>query len=292
MFDRDDLPAIRAAKAELFTQGGILELIEADTGTLNDVGGLTGLKQWLTVRQRAHEPKARAMGIEPPKGILLTGIPGTGKSYVAKTLARSWDLPLILLDPARLYSKYIGETEQRLHAALAAVDALAPAVLWIDEIEKGFATNSSDSGTSERLLGTFLRWMQDRKTTVFIVATANDVSSLPPEFLRRGRFDEIFFVDLPTQEDRTSIFSLHLERRGHSSQQFDLGTLATASENFSGAEIEAAVVGALYRSLDSDAELTDEMVLEEIKATVPLAVSRAEDIHALRSWAQQRAVPA
>ena len=292
VFDREDLPSIRAAKAEIFTQGGILELIEADTGTLDDVGGLRGLKDWLSLRRRAHEPRARKLGIDPPKGILLTGIPGTGKSYVAKTLARTWDLPLVLLDPARLYSKYIGETEQRLAAALAAVDALAPAVLWIDEIEKGFATNSGDSGTSERLLGTFLRWMQDRELSVFIVATANDVSKLPPELLRRGRFDEIFFVDLPAAEDRAAIFRLHLERRGYRGDCLRLDEVVDASESFSGAEIEAAIVGALYRSLDSGEDLDTEMVLGELKATVPLAQARAEDIQALRTWAATRAVTA
>lgn len=292
VFDRDDLPAIRAAKAEIFTQGGILELIEADTGTLDDVGGLSELKSWLALRHRAHEPRAREMGIDPPKGVLLTGIPGTGKSYVAKTLARTWDLPLVLLDPARLYSKYIGETEKRLSAALAAVDGLAPAVLWIDEIEKGFATDSGDSGTSERLLGTFLRWMQDRQASVFIVATANDVSKLPPEFLRRGRFDEIFFVDLPSSADRAAIFELHLRRRGYSGSHVRLDDVVEASEAFSGAEIEAAIVGALYRSLETGQDLDTGMVLEELKATVPLAHARAEDIQALRAWAATRAVTA
>ncbi len=292
VFDRHDLPAIRAAKAEIFTQGGILELIEADTGTLDDVGGLSGLKSWLELRRRANEPRAREMGIDPPKGILLTGIPGTGKSFVAKTLARTWDVPLVLLDPARLYSKYIGETEQRLGAALTAVDRLAPAVLWIDEIEKGFATDTGDSGTSERLLGTFLRWMQDREPAVFIVATANDVTRLPPEFLRKGRFDEIFFVDLPSPDDRAEIFRLHLERRGHDGRHIRLDELVDASGSFSGAEIESAIVGALYRSLESGDDLDTEMLLEELKATVPLAHARADDIEALRAWAATRATVA
>lgn len=197
-----DLPAIRAAKAELFAVGGILELVEADVGSLDQVGGLDGLRTWLRVRHEAQS--APEMGLPAPRGVLLTGVPGCGKSMVAKTLAKTWGQPLVLLDPARLYSKYIGESEKRLESALEAVGAMAPAVLWIDEIEKGFATGgSADGGVSTRLLGSYLRWMQDRPDGVFVIATANDVRSLPPEFLRKGRFDEIFFVDLPDPRGST-----------------------------------------------------------------------------------------
>lgn len=287
-----DIPSLRSARAALFTADGILELIEADVGTLDAVGGLDGLKAWLNVRLRAREtPTAN---LPPPRGILLTGVPGCGKSFIAKTLARTWEQPLVLLDPSRLYSKYIGESETRLAKSLAAVDALAPAVLWIDEIEKGFATagNDSDGGTSSRLLGTFLRWMQDRPAGVFVVATANNVTGLPPEFLRKGRFDEIFFVDLPDSGARHEILIHHLGSREHDPEQFDLTRLVMASSGYSGAEIESAVVGATYRAFAKDAALDTATLLVELESAVPLSVSRAESVAALRAWADGRAVSA
>ena len=199
----------------------------------------------------------------------------------------------MLLDPARLYSKYIGETEQRLIDSLASIETMAPVVLWIDEIEKGFATSGDgDGGVSQRILGTLLRWMQEHTADVFIVATANDVTSLPPEFLRRGRFDEIFFVDLPDEDATQAIFELHLERRKLDVADFAIGDLVSAAIGFSGAEIEASIVGALYRSLDDSTPLNTTHILEEIVATVPLSRSRPEDIDRLRAWARDRAVPA
>jgi SpoVK/Ycf46/Vps4 family AAA+-type ATPase len=273
----------------LLSADGILELVEAEVGTLEQVGGLDGLKQWLSVRRAAHAKG----GMDAARGILLTGIPGCGKSFVAKTLARTWDLPLVLLDPSRLYRPYIGETEQRLQEALRSIDALAPAVLWIDEIEKGFAAGGqSDSGVSQRLLGTFLRWMQERETGVFLVATANDVSQLPPEFLRKGRFDEIFFVDLPGGPARRDIFTLHLTKRDLTMSEHELERLARDSEGFSGAEIEAAVVGALYRAFAADRPVECADIEAEMTATVPLSTSRAEDVLAMRNWASDRAVAA
>jgi SpoVK/Ycf46/Vps4 family AAA+-type ATPase len=230
-------------------------------------------------------------GLDPPRGVLLTGVPGCGKSLVAKTLANTWALPLVLLDPSRLYSKYIGESEQRLNAALSTVEAMAPAVLWIDEIEKGLASSGdADGGVSRRLLGTFLRWMQERGGDVFMVATANDVSALPPELLRRGRFDEIFFVDLPGTDERAEILSVHLTKRERDPQDFDLTRLVAASEGFSGAELETVVVGALYRALAADNALTTADLMKELEATVPLSISRHEEIDALRAWADGRAV--
>jgi SpoVK/Ycf46/Vps4 family AAA+-type ATPase len=206
---------------------------------------------------------------------------------MAKAVARDWGMPLALLDPARLFGSYVGESERRLRQALDQADAMAPVVLWIDEIEKGFAVGGdADGGVAQRMLGTFLRWMQ------FLVATSNDVSHLPPEFLRKGRFDEIFFVDLPEEPQREAIFRSHLERRHRDPAKFDLKALGAASVGFSGAEIEAAVVGALYRAFASAGEVTTESMEAELNGTVPLSRSRAEDVAALRAWASQRAVPA
>lgn len=286
-----DIPALRTAKAELLNSDGILELVEADVGTLETIGGLNGLKSWLRLRRRVMISDDALPGLDPPRGVLLTGVPGCGKSLVAKTLAHTWGLPLVLLDPSRLYSKYIGESEQRLIAALATVEAMAPAVLWIDEIEKGLASSGDgDGGVSRRLLGTFLRWMQERGGDVFMVATANDVSALPPELLRRGRFDEIFFVDLPGTDERAEILSIHLVKRGQDPNNFDLAPLVAGSEGFSGAELETVVVGALYRALADEGDLTTDNLMNELAGTVPLSVSRREDVASLRAWADGRAV--
>jgi len=291
--DSADLEFVRRAKADLLGTGGVLELVETTAGALDQVGGLKRLKEWLALRGEAFEPEAKEFGLEAPKGVLLTGVPGCGKSLCAKTLARTWGLPLLLLDPARLYGPYVGESEQRMRDSLKTVEAMAPAVLWIDEIEKGLAAGSeADSGVSQRLRGTFLRWMQDRREGVFIVATCNEVNLLPPEFLRRGRFDEVFFVDLPSETEREQIFVLHLTRRRRDPKRFDVAELAAASEGFSGAEIEAAVVGALYRAFGRKSEITEGDILAEIRGTVPLSRTRAEDIARLREWAKGRTVPA
>jgi hypothetical protein len=289
----EDVEFVRKAKADLLEADGALELVESHAGSLDQVGGMPRLKEWLALRGRALEPEAAAFGLDPPRGVLLTGIPGCGKSLAAKALARSWGLPLVLLDPARLFGPYVGESERRLADTLRTVDAMAPVVLWIDEIEKGFPSGGeADGGVARRLLGTFLRWMQDRPPGVFVVATSNDVTSLPPEFTRKGRFDEVFFVDLPSAPEREEIFRLHLSRRGREAPGFDLGKLAAAAEGFSGAEIEAAVVGALYRAYAAGTDLTTELVLEEVHATVPLSRARAEDIGRLRAWAETHAVAA
>jgi AAA+ superfamily predicted ATPase len=287
-----DVAFVRRAKAELLEAGSALELIEGGA-TLDAVGGLHHLKEWLALRGRALEPEATRFGLEPPRGVLLTGVPGCGKSLVAKSLARSWGLPLVLLDPARLFGPYVGESERRLHESLRTVEAMAPVVLWIDEIEKGFPSGGeADGGVARRVLGSFLRWMQDRPPGVFVVATSNDVTALPPEFARKGRFDEVFFVDLPSEEERREIFRLHLTRRDRDPDAFDVAALAGATEGFSGAEIEAAVVGALYRAYAAGSELTNAALLEEVAATVPLSRSRPEEIALLRGWAEAHAVAA
>ncbi|MGH2829209.1 MAG: AAA family ATPase, partial [Actinomycetota bacterium] len=292
--DHEDIAFVREEKAAILEATGALELIESDHGTLADVGGLERLKEWLALRGRAFEPAAMQFGLEPPRGVLITGVPGCGKSLVAKTLARGWRMPLVLLDASRLYGPYVGETEQRTGDALRRVASMAPVVLWVDEIEKGFPSgdDGADSGVGRRMLGTFLRWMQDRESGVFIVATCNNVTQLPPELLRKGRFDEIFFVDLPVLAERLQILRLHIGRRGRAPESFDLDLLAAQTDGFSGAEIEAAVVAALYRAYAAGRDLQTGDVAAEIAATVPLSRSREEDILALRTWAQGRAVPA
>ena len=292
--DAGDVDFVRAERFAKLGADGALELIAGETRTLDDVGGLDGLKAWLAVRGTAiGSSSARQLGIEAPRGVLLTGIPGCGKSLIAKTIASSWGVPLLLLDPARLYRKYVGESEQRLERALATAEAMAPAVLWIDEIEKGLASGGDgDGGVSTRVLGTFLRWLQDRSEGAFVVATANDVSALPPELLRKGRFDEVFFVDLPEPAARRDILSGQLSHRGHNPSAFDLDKLVEVTDRFSGADIEAVVVGALYRAFASDSALTTEELVAEAEAVVPMSRARPEDVTRLRAWAEGRAVRA
>jgi len=289
-----DIDSVRREKFGALGGDGILELLAPSDLTLDAVGGLDALKEWLQVRGSALDSDlADSLGIGPPRGVLLTGIPGCGKSFVAKTLATTWDLPLLLLDPGRIYRKYVGESERRLEQALEAATAMAPAVLWIDEVEKGFAVDAGgDGGVSTRVLGTFLRWLQDRPDGAFVAATANDVTALPPEFLRKGRFDEVFFVDLPEPAARTDVFAVQLATRGHDPADFDLVKLTELTDGFSGAEIEAAVVGALYRALAARSDLTTEELIAEVEGTVPLSVARAEDVASLRHWAEGRAVTA
>ena len=286
-----DIPALRLAKAQLFTDDGDLELIETETLSLGQIGGLDNLKEWLEVRGRVLMNPAA--GLPHPRGLLLTGVPGCGKSLAAKAVAAAWGLPLVLLDPARLFDRYVGGSEEKLRNSLAAIEAMAPAVLWIDEVEKGFSVGSeSDGGVTARMLGTFLRWLQEHPPGVFVMATANNVHALPPEFLRRGRFDEIFFVDLPSAQDRAAIIETHLTHRSLDPGEFGIDALAVATAGFSGAEIEAAVVGGMYRSLGGEGNLDHELLLAEINRTVPLSRVRAEDIAALRHWAEGRAVRA
>jgi ATP-dependent 26S proteasome regulatory subunit len=289
----DDVAFVREQKAEMLDTAGALEVIPSDGGSLDDIGGLDRLKDWLRLRGNAMEPAAKGFGLEPPRGILIIGVPGCGKSLIAKTLARSWEIPLVSLHVSRLYGQYVGESEQRLRDALATAEAMAPVVLWIDELEKAFPSRGeADGGVSQRILGETLRWMQERPDGTFIVATSNDVKALPPELLRKGRFDEIFFVDLPTEHERAQILSIQIAKRGRDPKGFDLDVLAEAAEGFSGAELEAAVVAAMYRAYAAQHELGTADVSAELAATVPLARTRAEDIAALRRWADGRAVPA
>lgn len=284
-----DLPELNKAKFELLGMDGVLSY-EYDTSSFADVGGLVQLKQWLGKRQRHFlEPE---QGVDCPKGVLLLGVQGSGKSLAAKAVAGMWGVPLLRLDFAALYNKFIGETERNLRESLALADTLAPCVLWLDEIEKAISTTDSDNGTSKRLLGALLTWMAERKQPVFLVATSNDISNLPPELVRKGRLDEIFFVDLPQESVRRDIFTIHLKKRFHDPARLDLDTLARASDGFSGAEIEQVVVAGLYRCQAEEAELDTQHLLQEIASTQPLAVVMGEKIEQLRLWAEGRTVAA
>lgn len=287
-----DLPALRAAKAALMAADSPLDLIAATT-TLDDVGGLDNLKSWLRERGRGFEPAARRFGLEPPRGVLLTGVPGTGKSLVARGIAGTWGMALVALDTGRIHGSLVGESEQRLRSALQAAEAMAPVVLWIDEVEKAFRSGTdNDSGVGSRTLGMLLRWLQERPEGIFIVATCNDIEAMPPELTRRGRFDEVFFVDLPAAGQRSAILAGHLARRGWDCSAFDLGAVAAATEGYSGAELEATVVGCLYASYAAGTQPDTAALLAEAAEVVPLSVLRAEDVAALRNWARGRATTA
>jgi AAA+ superfamily predicted ATPase len=291
--DEADVAYLHRARAEQLAGDGVVELVDTSDVDLEHVGGMKHLKEWVALRGKALDSDAARFGLEAPRGVLLTGVPGCGKSLLAKALAKAWELPLVLLDPARLYGPYVGQSEERLRDALMSAEAMSPVVLWIDEIEKGFAAGGAgDDGVSQRILGTFLRWLQERPGGVFVVATCNEVEQLPPELLRKGRFDAVFFVDLPDEPQRREILTAHLSKRHRDPAEFDLALLAAASKGFSGAELEAAVVGALYRAYAADAELTTGAILTELESTVPLSRSRAEDIQRLRAWAGERAIAA
>jgi len=287
-----DVEVVREVKRAAFGATGLLEFLPVTRR--EPVGGMSALLEWLRKRRDAFGSEAREFGLEPPRGVLLMGVQGCGKSLMARNVAAEWKLPLVRLDPGSLYDKFVGETERNLRRALDSVDAMAPAVLWVDEVEKGFARagNEADGGVSRRLLGTFLTWLQERDSLVFVVATANDVNQLPPELLRKGRFDEIFFVDLPDLADRREILALHLARRDRDPEGFDLTSLAEASEGFSGSELEQAIVAGLYTAFHSGRALDDAVLLAELEAAVPLSVTMAERVGALRDWARGRAVPA
>jgi len=286
---KSDIPSMMEAKYELLNRSGILQF-EYDTAKFSDVGGLEKLKHWLSQRKPAFMNKADAKHLDSPKGVLLIGVQGCGKSLAAKATAGIFGLPLLRLDFANLYDKYHGETERNLRESLKTADVMSPCVLWIDEIEKGLAGRGGETGTTQRVLGSFLTWMSQKDSQVFVVATANDISALPPELVRKGRFDEIFFVDLPNSAIRELIAEIHLQNRGQDAGTFDTAQIATATKGFSGAEIEQAVVSALYAAHAQDESLTTAHVLAEIERTKPLSVVMAERIAILRRWAEGRTV--
>ena len=290
----EDRPKIRETKKDLVEGGGLLDFLPTAEG-LDQIGGLAKLKKWIATRRIGFLPDGADQPLDPPKGILLIGVQGCGKSLAAKAVAAAWGLPLLTLDAGKLLAPYIGESERNLRDALRRVERMAPCVLWIDEIEKAFTaarSSESDGGVSKRLIGALLTWMQERGSRVFLVATANAVEELPPELMRKGRMDEVFFVDLPSAAARAEIFRLHLTRRKEDVSRFDIAALAAASEGFSGAEIEQAIVSALYEARTGRFPLDTNAILVAIRSTRPLSVVRAERVDALRAWAAGRCVPA
>jgi len=288
----EDVNEVFAEKQQIIRKSGLLEYY-ATTENFGNVGGLTILKDWLVKRSAAFTPEARAFGLPFPKGVLLLGVQGCGKSLCAKAISSLWQLPLLRFDMGRMFGSLVGSSEENVRRAIAVAESVAPAILWVDEIDKAFSgsqgSGSSDGGTAARVFGTFLTWLSEKNAPVFVIATANDISHLPPELLRKGRLDEIFFVDLPGEPERADIFRVHIGRRGRFAETFDLPRLAAASADFSGAEIEEAINSALYEAFYDASELTTEHVLTSIRQTVPLARTMDEQISRLRSWAEGRA---
>jgi AAA+ superfamily predicted ATPase len=286
---------IAREKARALKKNGLIEIVETKT-SLDQVGGLENLKTWLTRRAGAFTATAKAYGLPAPKGLLIVGIPGTGKSLTAKATASAFGLPLLRLDMGRVFGGIVGQSEANLRAVIQTAEAIAPCVLWIDEIEKGFSGSSSsgstDGGTSARVFGSFLSWMQEKEKAVFVVATANDVSKLPPEFLRKGRFDELFFVDLPDAQEREQIWKIVIARHGRKSGDYDSAALANVSDQFTGAEIEAVFIDALHEAFTVSREPSVKDIIEATTNTIPLAQLMDGQIAALRKWAKGRARPA
>jgi AAA+ superfamily predicted ATPase len=279
-------------KRTIIKQTGILEFFPHSV-TMSDIGGMDSLKEWLHRRQRAFTPEAAEFGLTTPKGALLLGVPGTGKSMTAKAVGALLGMPLLRLDMGRVFGGLVGESERNLREMISVVESIAPAVLWIDEIDKGLSGSSSsgrsDGGTTARVFGSFITWMQEKTAPVFVVATANDVNALPPEILRKGRFDEIFFCDLPDESDRETIWRIHLERVGRDPSKLSVKKLAAESNDFSGAEIAETVQVALYDAFDAGKKLGSKHLLKAISDTVPLAVTMSERIDEMRTWAETRA---
>ncbi|MHC4694494.1 MAG: AAA family ATPase [Planctomycetota bacterium] len=293
-FDDDDINDIIASKRRIIQRGGLLEYIQTPLD-LSEIGGMRRLKKWLEERKNAFTSEAEEFGLKAPRGVLMLGVQGAGKSLCAKAIATAWHQPLLRLDPSALYASYIGESERNLRDALRQTEAMAPVILWIDEIEKGFASaasQSTDGGLSKRMFGTLLTWMQEHEAPVFVIATANDIEALPPELLRKGRFDEIFFVDLPTEEVRKEIFAIHLKKRGRDPDKLDLDNMAKISDGFSGSEIEQAIISALHEAYTNETDINTSGILSALRTSPPLSVTMAEKVQCLRMWAEGRCVPA
>ena len=293
-FDDDDINRIMAGKRRMLKEDGLLEYIQTPL-TMDEIGGMKNLKKWLVHRKNAFKKDATDFGIIPPRGVLMLGVQGAGKSLCAKAVATAWQQPLLRLDVGSLYNSYIGESERNLRKALKQTEFMAPVILWIDEIEKAFASaasQSTDGGLSKRMFGSLLTWMQEHEEPVFLIATANDIEALPPELLRKGRFDEIFFVGLPSDEARRTIFKIHITKRKRNIDNFDLDLLTKNSKGYTGAEIEQAIISSLHLAFAGTTDLTTEMILNELKNSPPLSVTMSEKVQALYDWADGRCVPA
>ncbi len=281
-----------AEKQQIIRKSGLLEYYAAEED-FTRVGGLSVLKDWLNKRAMAFTAEAQAFGLPAPKGVLLLGVQGCGKSLCAKAVSRLWQLPLLRFDMGRMFGSLVGSSEENVRRAIAVAESIAPAVLWVDEIDKAFSgsqsSNVTDGGTTARVFGTFLTWLSEKSAPVFVVATANDVSQLPPELLRKGRLDEIFYVDLPLDEERAEILRIHLAKRNRNPDEFDLPALVAASREFSGAEIEQAIISALYDAFYAKQELGTAHVFTALSQTVPLARTMAEKVTEQRNWAIGRA---
>jgi hypothetical protein len=292
---RREVPLVIREKENVIKKSGYLEYYHPKE-KMAEVGGLDTLKDWLTKRGRGFDKGAAEFGLTYPRGILLLGIPGTGKSLTAKAVGNLWHFPLLRLDMGKIFGGIVGESEKNIREALNIAEAIAPSILWIDEIEKGMSgissSGSTDGGTTARVLGTFLTWMQEKSKPVFVVATANDISQLPPELLRKGRVDEIFFVDLPTKKEREEIFKIHLKKKGRKPENFDTAKFAEKSKGYSGAELEEVIKEALFQSYDREKEVNDEEILKAVEKTFPLSRTMSETINKMRLWARSRAVSA
>ncbi|GAB3547442.1 hypothetical protein GCM10027404_09540 [Arthrobacter tumbae] len=299
--DASDVALVLDEKRQAIKKSGLLEFIDS-SGSIDDIGGLENLKTWLTKRNGSWLASAQEWSIPAPKGVLITGVPGCGKSLTAKCMASLWELPLVRMDVGRVFSGIVGSSEQNMRASLKLAEAVAPSILWIDEIEKGFGGGSGgDSGTSQRVFGTFLTWLQEKSEPVFVIATANKIDGLPPELLRKGRFDEIFFVDLPTVSELKVIWKIQLQQRltpeSKASGELDIEDdlllrLAEESNGFSGAEVAEAVVSACFDAFSERRALRESDLMRTIRNTVPLSTTQAEQIKLIRDWASQRAVAA
>jgi hypothetical protein len=288
----EDVAEVAAQKEQIIRKNGLLEYCAAEED-FSRVGGLGLLKDWLSKRAVAFTAEARAFGLPAPKGIFLLGVQGCGKSLCAKAVSSHWQLPLLRFDMGRMFGSYVGSSEENVRRAIAVAESVAPVILWVDEIDKAFAgsqgSGATDAGTTARVFGTFLTWLSEKQAPVFVVATANDIAHLPPELLRKGRFDEIFFVDLPSPAEREEVFRIHLARRGRNADQFDFAPLVASSQDFSGAEIEEAIISALYDAFYQNEALATGHVLNALNETIPLSRTMDEQITRLRQWASGRA---
>jgi SpoVK/Ycf46/Vps4 family AAA+-type ATPase len=293
--DAEDVGIVFSEKRQIIRKDGLLEYYDS-ADQFEDVAGLESLKLWLQKRSIAFTDKAKEFGLPAPRGVLLLGVQGCGKSLCAKAASSLWNLPLLRFDLGRMFSSLVGSSEENIRRAIQVAESVAPAILWIDEIDKALAgatqSAGSDGGTSARVFGTLLTWLSEKTSPVFVIATANDISQLPPELLRKGRLDEIFFVDLPNVEERREIFRIHLGKKGRDPSKFDLGVLASRSEGFNGAEIEESIISALFDALSSQTDLSTEIVEGSIEETVPLSKTMSEQLDQMRSWAHGRARPA